>query len=391
MTGVVHRGSGHGYRPLDERSVLDVAAPHLPEAPLAAVEVGDGNLNLVFRVSSASSSVIVKQALPYLRVAGDSWPLTRDRARIEAGALEVHGKLAPGLLPQLLHFDPVLSALVLEDLREHVTWRQALVDGRSVEGVAQAVADYSAAVIMGTSDVLLRSRERKLLRQRFGYSELCLVTEDLVFTAPYTEAASNRYDAHLAPFVAHLHRDRALQAAAAELRFAFKTTDEALIHGDLHTGSLMVMPGDVRVIDLEFAFFGPFGFDPGVLLGNLALSRLAHEAAGSTSFARVVDEYARDYWAALVDGISRRWDPAEPWYHRFLSQFLSAAGRFAGMEMVRRVVGLAHAKDLDVLPDTPRLRAQTCALSGGRALMVRPPVRTFDELWDLATGEEFLS
>lgn len=382
---------GPGYRALNEQSVLEVAAPHLDGAPLAAVEVGDGNLNLVFRVMSASSSVIVKQALPYLRVAGGSWPLTRHRARIEAGALEVHGKLAPGLLPHLLHFDPVLSALVLEDLREHVNWRQALIEGLPVESVAQTVADYSAAVLMGTSDVLLRSWERKMLRQRFGYSELCLVTEDLVLTAPYAHSESNRYDAQLAPYAELLHRDRALQAVAAELRFAFKTTDEALIHGDLHTGSVMARPGDTRVIDLEFAFFGPFGFDPGVLLANLALSRLAHEAVGASFFARVVDGYARDYWTALVDGISRRWDPAEPWYHRFLSQFLSAAGRFAGMEMVRRVVGLAHAKDLDVLADAPRLVAQTRALGGGRALMVRPPVRTFDELWDLATGEDALA
>ena len=38
-------------------------------------EVGDGNLNLVFIVKSDIGSVIVKQALPYVRLVGDSWPL----------------------------------------------------------------------------------------------------------------------------------------------------------------------------------------------------------------------------------------------------------------------------------------------------------------------------
>ena len=33
-------------------------------------EVGDGNLNLVFIVQGATGSVCVKQALPYVRVAG---------------------------------------------------------------------------------------------------------------------------------------------------------------------------------------------------------------------------------------------------------------------------------------------------------------------------------
>ena len=38
-------------------------------------EVGDGNLNLVFIVRGSKGSVIVKQALPYVRLVGDSWPL----------------------------------------------------------------------------------------------------------------------------------------------------------------------------------------------------------------------------------------------------------------------------------------------------------------------------
>lgn len=40
-------------------------------------EVGDGNLNLVFIVKSEQGSVIVKQALPYVRLVGDSWPATQ--------------------------------------------------------------------------------------------------------------------------------------------------------------------------------------------------------------------------------------------------------------------------------------------------------------------------
>ncbi len=38
-------------------------------------EVGDGNLNLVFIVEGEAGGVVVKQALPYVRMVGDSWPL----------------------------------------------------------------------------------------------------------------------------------------------------------------------------------------------------------------------------------------------------------------------------------------------------------------------------
>ena len=44
-------------------------------------EVGDGNLNLVFIVSSPQGALVVKQALPYVRLVGDSWPLPLNHNR----------------------------------------------------------------------------------------------------------------------------------------------------------------------------------------------------------------------------------------------------------------------------------------------------------------------
>ncbi len=46
-------------------------------------EVGDGNLNLVFIVEGPDGSVCVKQALPYVRAAGPSWPMSPERAFFE--------------------------------------------------------------------------------------------------------------------------------------------------------------------------------------------------------------------------------------------------------------------------------------------------------------------
>jgi S-methyl-5-thioribose kinase len=50
---------------------------------------------------------------------------------------------------------------------------------------------------------------------------------------------------------------------------------QALIHGDLHTGSIMVTEGSTQVIDPEFGFYGPMGFDIGAFLGNLILAYYA--------------------------------------------------------------------------------------------------------------------
>lgn len=52
---------------------------------------------------------------------------------------------------------------------------------------------------------------------------------------------------------------------------------QALIHGDLHTGSIMVTSDSTQVIDPEFAFYGPMGFDIGAFLGNLVLAFFAQD------------------------------------------------------------------------------------------------------------------
>ena len=52
---------------------------------------------------------------------------------------------------------------------------------------------------------------------------------------------------------------------------------QALIHGDLHTGSMMVTVDSTQVIDPEFGFYGPMGFDIGAFLGNLILAFFAQD------------------------------------------------------------------------------------------------------------------
>ncbi len=80
-----------GYRPLDDASLrrfladLPDLAAKLGGAPAdwSIVEVGDGNLNLVFLIDGPAGSLCVKQSLPYVRAAGESWPLPLDRAFFE--------------------------------------------------------------------------------------------------------------------------------------------------------------------------------------------------------------------------------------------------------------------------------------------------------------------
>jgi 5-methylthioribose kinase len=63
---------------------------------------------------------------------------------------------------------------------------------------------------------------------------------------------------------------------------------QALIHGDLHTGSVMVTTESTQVIDPEFGFYAPMGFDIGAFLGNLILAYFSQDGLAAETNGRKV-------------------------------------------------------------------------------------------------------
>src|SRR5690606_20332056 len=100
----------------------------------------------------------------------------------------------------------------------------------------------------------------------------CKITEDLIFDDPYTDSPNNQYNEAIRDAAENLRKDTALHREVALLRGKFLTQGQALLHGDLHTGSLFVTATSTKAIDPEFAFYGPMGFDIGAVLANLLLN-----------------------------------------------------------------------------------------------------------------------
>ena len=281
-----------GYRALDEGGVAAYLAAipalrsRLGGEPSAwqVREVGDGNLNLVFLVEGPGDDVCVKQALPYVRLVGEGWPLPLERAWYEHEAASIQGRHAPSLVPEMLHYDPQLFLMVMERLQPHIIMRRGTIQGITYPRFAEHLAEYLATTLYYTSGLALPAAEKKELIARFaGNTELCRITEDLIFTDPYMICDRNRWTSpQLDDAAAHIRADAALKEAVSFLKLKFLSEAQALLHGDLHTGSIMITPEDTRVIDPEFAFVGPMGFDVGKLIGNLLLSffsQRGHEQA----------------------------------------------------------------------------------------------------------------
>src|SRR5216684_3008219 len=117
-----------GYRILDPTSLLALLADLKDVRALLGEstekwqvrEVGDGNLNLVFIVEGPNGSVCVKQALPYVRAAGPSWPMSPERAYFENSYYVAVAPHVGASIPTILHYDPELYCTVMERLSPHV-------------------------------------------------------------------------------------------------------------------------------------------------------------------------------------------------------------------------------------------------------------------------------
>ncbi len=353
---------------------------------LAAEEIGDGNLNLVFRVyilAEPQRSVIVKQALPYVRLVGESWPLTLDRARIEATALAAYQEIIPARVPHLYLYDAEQCLTVMENLRDYVTMRKGLVAGQIYPQVGQHIGEFIAETLFRSSDFFLSPEEKKAKVIQFTNPELCRITEDLIFDEPYrSNVKNNHWNPLIDEVVAQLQSDnnRAVKEGVFWLRLSFMTHAEALIHGDLHTGSIMVTDRDTRVIDPEFAYYGPMGFDLGAIFANLLLNYCSQqyhitETTRRQEFQTYLITTARAVWQTFLTHWQALWDEyaRSEWRaggEAFKTHLAAETLGFAGCKMIRRVVGLAHVADLESISDPQqRAAAETRALIIGQWLV----------------------
>ena len=157
------------YRILHEADLRDylaglpAVAARLGGAPASWTisEVGDGNLNLVFIVKGDAGGVAVKQALPYVRLVGESWPLPLSRSHYEYLALTHQARLAPGLVPDVLHHNEGLALVVMELIEPHIIMRKGLIAGTLYPRFVGDIATFMARTLFFSSDLALPAARRR--------------------------------------------------------------------------------------------------------------------------------------------------------------------------------------------------------------------------------------
>ena len=305
--------------------------------PFTCKPLSGGNMNELLLVRDALGyELVLKYAPPYLHMLGPDFPLGQERIHIEMHALAYFGAIAPHLVPRVLHKDEAAFMMALVYKKGFITLREAHMQGQFTPEIYSKLGKFIGTLCTNIPPAKpLHFYENPVLKS---------ITNTYVFTIAFMKH-SDKTNPH--KWFTPLPHSPQLLANVAFLKTLFNTSHTCLIHGDLHTGSVLVNEHDIAVIDAEFALFGPPSFD----IGNV----MAHLVMDSAGLAFPLGAALETFWQSVVQ-------------HAALTQeeqgeMLSQSIGFCGVEIARRLVVPAKSPALESLKNRQEVYGQMDALS----------------------------
>lgn len=358
------------YFLMDERSAARFVKENTDfftdEEEVTAREVGDGNINYVFIVKSRSSaaSLAIKQADVLLRSSGRA--LDTRRIEIEAMMLEKQNSLCPTSVPKVYLYSPTMHAIIMEDISSYKNLGKEIENERLPAHFAESITTFLTQTLLPTTDLVMGRKEKKEALRTFINPDMCDISEELVFNEPYTDCKKrNVISAGLLSFVRErLYENEEVKTHVSHLRNSFMNNAQALLHGDLHTGSIFVNDKGIKVIDCEFAFYGPIGYDAGNVTAHLVIAltkRLvlraesAFTAALEKAVEEIIDLLVQKFMVFLEKNVKEA-IYTHLFFKEYVEAIISDTAGFAGCEIIRRVVGDAKVRELTSITSSEERR-----------------------------------
>ncbi len=271
---------------------------------------GEGNMNRVLRVVTSSGSIVLKQATDHVVKYPDiPAPISRIDVEQQFYSLASGIKDIEEYQPAILGYDPANHLMAMEDLGEASDFTSLYQTGKGLsESLALAIGRSLHSLHTHTfSDQEVHAfptnMELRLLNHQHIF-ELPLLAEngfDLDSVTPGLQGVSAIYKS-----------DQELKSGASKLGKIYLGSGKSLLHGDYYPGSWLNTAKGFRLIDPEFCFFGSPEFDLGVLLAHLKLAQQPDD----------IRDWILTAYPSAVD-----------------QQLLF---KFEGMEIIRRLIGLAQ-------------------------------------------------
>ncbi|MDO4553872.1 MAG: phosphotransferase [Lachnospiraceae bacterium] len=240
----------------------------LGEDPTADEGERDGHVNIVLKVKTPVKSYILKQGLDEPRNLRQGVKVASYRNETECNTMNILHSIVPEYVPEILFQDKENHIFIMEFIENLKAVRFQLIKENQIPDLGVIVGDFLAKSSFYTSEYYLDRSTFRKMQSKFENTELRQIMEDGMFL--------NRFGTDLEEDTYHdwerfrpISDDPACQTNRLSLRRTFMTHSDCLIHSDFHTSNVCLSDEGIKMLDFEFSFMGPFGYDMGYFAGSL--------------------------------------------------------------------------------------------------------------------------
>lgn len=225
-----------------------------------STEIGDGNMNYVYKLNDGEKTYAIKHAKPYLKILGKDFQLTQKRVVAEMNSMEYFHSIAPDFVPKIYHKSENEHFFVMEYLDGYSSLRENPQNTKAYEKLGDFLFSLSQNTPQNNA--------------YYECEELKQITKNYVFEFPFIK---NHEALVILDFFQWREFSAEFLANKERLKQIFLHSKTSLIHGDLHSDSVMVKEDCIAIIDSEFSLFCEVSFDIGNLLAHIIFSEIGHK------------------------------------------------------------------------------------------------------------------
>lgn len=272
---------------------------------------GEGNMNYVLRVDTGERTFIVKQSRGYV----EKYPqVAAPENRVVTESIFYRkisvDELTQSYMPYLLGVDEEANLLLLEDLGTSS-------DFTNLYQLKNAISEDELIQLTLFLNGLHSTFQKERIDDELSNIEMRQLNHEHIFHYPFLE--ENGFDLNsvqygLQELALTYKKDNHLKEQISLLGSLYLSNGKYLLHGDYYPGSWLKTSKGIKVIDPEFCYYGSREFDLGVLLAHLHLTKQDKN---------------------LQDVVIKN-------YEKYTDLNLEILNGFTGVEIMRRLIGLAQ-------------------------------------------------
>ena len=251
----------------------------------------EGLVNLVYQVEDADTkkTLIFKQVMPYvlalLKHEGVVRPTGKGRTAKEVQAMVLMDVIYQGITPKVYFQDFKQGIICMEDVSHLNNMRFQLADMHKFPDFGIRMGAFLAEMLFFTSDLYLDAQTKWQWEQLFDAQEAKKLLLDLLYqescalfdTSRTFEKAAQKIHQRIAG-------NQRLKSLVFDMGTRLYEGKQCICHTDLHTGNIMIAPGEVRLIDCEYGGYSAFFGDLGRIAGSFIVNYVSWLGMPETAY-----------------------------------------------------------------------------------------------------------